>query len=236
MSKTIEGATNVTGDLVFSFRLFLLDSEGNPLPDAYEYAASGWNTAWESLRGNKRNTGNKATNVMPDGGIVLTMPTNELTSAGISKGLPGASFTSMQSAEFAAALLGLDLSNQTTLEAIAEATKGKLVPNSVKVVAISLEQDGSAVNLTVNADVASGIAGTVVSQYFSFVGSDTVKVMIKVFKKDSLDDTAWTEVYTSPDPVTITPETDETVVVPFDEQLDLSSGFFKVLLEEVVVP
>ena len=210
------------------------DSDGDWVPDAYEYAASGWNTAWENLKGNKRNTGNKATNVLPDGGIVLKVPVDELTSAGISKGLPGASLTAMQSAEFASALLGLDLSNKTTLEAIAEATRGKLVPNSVKVVAIALEQDGSAVNLTVNADVASGITGTVVAQYYSFAGSDEVKVLVKVWKKDSLEDADWEVVYTSPEPVTITPQTDETIVVPFDEQLDLSSGFFKVELVEVV--
>ena len=210
------------------------DSDGDWVPDAYEYAASGWNTAWENLKGNKRNTGNKATNVLPDGGIVLKVPVDELTSAGISKGLPGASLTAMQSAEFASALLGLDLSNKTTLEAIAEATRGKLVPNSVKVVAIALEQDGSAVNITVNADVASGIAGTVVSQYYSFAGSDEVKVLVKVWKKDSLEDADWEVVYTSPEPVTITPQADETIVVPFDDQLDLSSGFFKVELVEVV--
>ena len=172
--------------------------------------------------------------MLPDGGIVLKIPVDELTSAGISTGLPGASLTAMQSAEFAAALLGLDLSNKTTLEAIAEATRGKLVPNSVKVVAISLEHDGSAVNLTVNADVASSISGTVVSRYYKFSGSEEVKVKIKVLKKDSLVDTTWTEVYTTPEPVLITPETAETVVVPFDEQLDLSSGFFKVELVEVV--
>ena len=38
----------------------------------------------------------------------------------------------------------------------------------------------------------------------------------------------------SPEPVTITPQADETIVVPFDDQLDLSSGFFKVELVEVV--
>jgi uncharacterized protein (DUF2141 family) len=211
------------------------DTDGDWVPDAYEYAAIGWNTPWENLKGNQRITSNiSATQVLPDGGIVLTIPTNKLTSAGISKGLPGASLTAMQSAEFAAALLGLDKSNKTTLEAIAEATKGKLVPNSVRVVAIALEQDGSAVNITVNADVASGIAGTVVSQYYSFAGSDEVKVKVKVWKKDSLEETDWKVVYTSPEPVAIKPEVDETIVVPFGKQLDLSSGFFKVELVEVL--
>ena len=89
-------------------------------------------------------------------------------------------------------------------------------------------------NITVNADVASGIAGTVVSQYYSFAGSDEVKVLVKVWKKDSLEDADWEVVYTSPEPVTITPQADETIVVPFDDQLDLSSGFFKVELVEAV--
>ena len=213
------------------------DTDGDWVPDAYEYAASGWNVDWdESLKGNRRTRATGTTTVLADGGIVMPIATNALTSAGLSKGLPGASYDAMRSEIFVAALLGLDLKNKTTLEAIAEVTRGRLVPNSVRVVGIALEPDGSAVNLTVNADVASGISGTVVSQYYEFTGSDTVHVLVKVLKKDSLEDTDWTLVYTTPEPVTITPQTNETVVVPFDEQLDLKSGFFKVKLEEVVVP
>ena len=213
------------------------DSDGDWVPDAYEYAASGWETDWdESLKGNRRTAATRATTLIGEGGIVLTIATDNLTGAGISKGLPGASFTAMQSADFVAALLGLDFSNTTTLDAIAEVTRGKLVPNSIRVVAITLEPDGSAVNLTVNADVASGISGTVVSQYYEFTGSDTVQVLVKVWKKDSLEDATWEVVYTTPEPVTITPQTNETVVVPFDTQLDLKSGFFKVELVEVVTP
>ena len=165
------------------------DSDGDWVPDAYEYAASGWNKSWNRLKGNSadRTTLDVATTVLPDGGIVMPIATNKLTAAGISKGLPGASFTAMQSAEFAAALLGLDKANKTTLEAIAEVTRGKLVPNTVKVVSIALEPDGSAVNLSVGADVASGIAGSVVEQYYLFKGSDTVKVTVKVWKKASLN-------------------------------------------------
>ena len=213
------------------------DSDGDWVPDAYEYAANDWTVAWDDLKGNRWAGAVKTTTVLPDGGIVLTIATNKLTGAGISKGLPGAPFTAMQSADFVAAVLGItNGTHKTTLEAIAEVTRGKLVPNSVRVTAITPEPDGSAVNLTVNADVASGISGTVVSQYYEFTGSDTVKVLVKVWKKDSLENTDWTVVYTTPEPVTITPQTNETVVVPFDTQLDLKSGFFKVELVEVVTP
>ena len=223
------------------------DTDGDWVPDAYEYAATGWSIDWDRLKGNWDDLyelsgadcpdeTTRTTRLLSNGGIVMPISQNLLTSAGISKGLPGASFTAMQRADFVVALLGLDLSNKTTLEAIAEVTRGKLVPNSVRVVGIALEPDGSAVNLTVNADVASGISGTVVSQYYEFTGSDTVHVLVKVLKKDSLEDTDWTLVYTTPEPVAITPQTNETVVVPFDEQLDLKSGFFKVKLKEVVVP
>jgi uncharacterized protein (DUF2141 family) len=210
------------------------DSDGDWVPDAYEYAASGWNTPWEDLMGNKTTTANDATTVLPDGGIVLTLPLDDLAEngAGISKGLPGASLTAMQSPEFASALLGLDKTNKTTLEAIAEATRGKLVPNTVKVVSIALEPDGSAVNLSVGADVASGIAGSVVEQYYLFKGSDTVTVNLKVWKKDSLGDPTWAEAYTTT--VTLKKDTYGTVVVPIDKtKVDLKSGFFKVDLEEV---
>ena len=111
-------------------------------------------------------------------------------------------------------------------------TRGKLLPNTVKVVAFSLEQDGSAVNLSVGADVASGIAGTVVEKYYEIPSSKAVKVTVKVWKKSSLSDSDWIDFYTS-DPVTITSETYGNVVVPLNGPLDLTSGFFKIELEEV---
>ena len=208
------------------------DSDRDWIPDAYEYAAKGWTTSWETLKGNTKNQPGGVVSVLPDGGIVLTIPIDELTSAGISKGLPVASLTAMKSAEFAAALLGLDLANKTTLEAIAEATRGKLVPKSVRVVAFSLAQDGSTVNLTVGADVVSGIAGTIVEQYYKFAGSDTVKVNVKVLKKNALNDVEWIEVYKTAEPISITATTCETIPVQIDQQ-HLDSGFFKLELEEV---
>jgi uncharacterized protein (DUF2141 family) len=212
------------------------DTDGDWVPDAYEYAANGWIYPWSLLKGNRDTPAGKATSLMDDGGIVMPIATNVLKSAGISKGLPGASFSVMQSAEFVAALLGLDTSNKTTLEAIADVTRGKLVPNSVRVVGIALEPDGSAVNLTVNADVASSISGTVVSQYYTFVGSGSVDVRITVWKKNSLSDAAWTNVFTS-SVVTIKAQADEKVKVGLGTTpLDLKSGFYKVELEEVVSP
>ena len=211
------------------------DSDGDWVPDAYEYAANGWKKSWSRLKGNSadRTTLGTAMTVLPDGGIVMPIATNKLTSAGISRGLPGASFTAMQSEKFVLALLGYtNLVNKTTLAAIAEVTRGKLVPNTAKIVSIALEPDSSAVNLSVGADVASGIAGTVVEQYYLFEGSDTVTVKITVLRKDSLSDATWTEAYTT----TKTIKNDQygTVVVPIDKtKVDLKSGFFKVELEEV---
>ena len=231
----VNDGTLVTSPLV-SVWIEDSDSDGDWVPDAYEFAANGWN-AWDGangVKGNRETSAYDKTTVLPDGGIVMPIATNQLTTAGISKGLPGASFTAMQSPDFLASLLGLDLSNTTTLEAIAEATRGKLVPNTVKVVSIALEPDGSAVNLSVGADVASGIAGSFISQYYLFEGSDSVKVTVKVWKKASLDDVEWTLVTPQPDPVTLKPDTYGTVVVPINNpEVDLKSGFFKVELEEV---
>ena len=209
------------------------DSDRDWVPDAYEYAAKGWTTSWETLKGNKKTQPGGVTTVLANGGIVLTLPVGDLTDAGISTGLPGASLTAMQSPNFVAAVMGITTGTyQTTLEAIAEATRGRLVANSVRVVAFSLAQDGSTVNLTVGAEVASGIAGSIVEQYYQFAGSDTVKVNVKVLKKNALSDTEWTVVYTTADPVTITAEMHETIPVQIDDQ-DLKSGFFKLELEEV---
>ena len=65
-----------------------------------------------------------------------------------------------------------------------------------------------------------------------FAGSDTVKVNVKVLKKNALSDTEWTVVYTTAEPVSITADMHETIPVQIDDQ-DLKSGFFKLELEEV---
>ena len=206
------------------------DSDGDWIPDAYEYAAKGWTTSWDTLKGNTKKQPGGVTSVLPNGGIVLKLP---VTDAGISKGLPGASLTTMQSPNFVAAVMGIETGTyQTTLDAIAEATRGKLAPKSVRVVAFSLAQDGSTVNLTVGADVASGIAGTIVERYYQFAGSNTVNVNVKILKKNALSDAEWTEVYKTSTPVSISAETYETIPVQIESQ-DLSSGFFKLELEEV---
>jgi hypothetical protein len=210
------------------------DSDRDWIPDAYEFAAKGWTTSWETLKGNTKNQPTGVVTVLPDGGIVLPFAIGDkISTAAISLGLPGASLTDMQSAEFAAALLGLDKTNKTTIEAVYAAAKANLDPKTVKVVAFSLTQDGKAVNLSVGADVASGISGTVIEKIYEIPASKSVKVNVKVLKKNSLDDALWTEFYTTPNPVEITSETYGNVEVPLGAGVDLTSGFFKVELEEV---
>ena len=216
------------------------DSDRDWIPDAYEYAAKGWPDSWEELKGNIKTQPGGVTSVLPNGGIVLTLPSlANLTSAGFSRGLPGASLTAMESPTFVAAVMGITTGTyQTTLEAIAAATRGKIVPKSVRVVAITLEQEkGSSnakkVNITVGADVASGIAGSFVSNYYTFVGSDTATVKVKVLKKNSLEDAVWTLSSVTSDPITLKAATPGTVSVLLDNELDLKSGFFKIELEEV---
>ena len=209
------------------------DSDGDWIPDAYEYAAKGWTVQWSTLKGNKKTQPGGVTAALSDGGIVLTLPVDELTGAGISRGLPGASLTAMQSESFAAALLGLDTSHKTTLEAIAEATRAAIAPDSVKVVSLSITQDGSAAVIAVGADVASGISGTVVGKLYKFDGGDTVNVKVKVWKKNSLGDAAWTLSTETTEAIPLSADTYGTVEVPLTSALDLTGGFFKVELEEV---
>ena len=206
------------------------DSDRDWLPDAYEYAANGWTGDWDTeVKG-------KLTPVpMRGGGIDLTIPLASIVnnSAAISRGLPGASLTVLQSAEFVSAILGLSVKETTTIDAINAAVKAKIATNSVKIVSFALEPDGSSVNITVGAEVASGIAGSIVSRIYKFDGTGEVNVKVKVFKKNSLDEAAWTEYYTSTDSVTLTSETTGTVKVPLDPTLDLTSGFFYIeLIEE----
>ena len=206
------------------------DSDRDWLPDAYEYAANDWTGDWDTeVKG-------KLTPVpMRGGGIDLTIPLASIVNNGaaISRGLPGASLTVLQSAEFVSAILGLSVAETTTIDAINAAVKAKIATNSVKIVSFALEPDGSSVNITVGAEVASGIAGSIVSKLYKFDGAGEVNVKVKVLKKDSLDEATWTEYYTSTDSVTLTSATTGTVKVPLDPTLDLTSGFFRIeLIEE----
>ncbi len=202
------------------------DSDRDWLPDAWEYADNGWTGDWDKVKGIQ------TPEHMGDGGIDLTIPLASIVNNGaaISRGLPGASLTVLQSPGFVSTVLGLSVAETNTIDAINAAVKAKIATNSVKIVSFALEPDRSSVNITVGAEVASGIAGSIVPKLYKFDGAGEVNVKVKVFKKDSLDEATWTEYYTSTDSVTLTSETTGTVKVPLDPTLDLTSGFFRIEL------
>ena len=147
------------------------DSDRDWIPDAYEYAAKGWETPWATLKGNNKNQPGGVVLVQDDGGICLPFALDKLTGAGISKGLPGASMTVMQSENFVSALLGLDTTNATTIAAINAVARQHVVPGSVCVAVAGFDQSAGRIEFAVG-----GNHGTEVS--LDGQGSGTIDVVL----------------------------------------------------------
>ena len=195
------------------------DTDGDDLPDAWEYAKAGWTGAWEDVKDLE------SASVDPDGKIVFRGSTYEGI-AGISSGLPGASLTVFNNLTVAAEMLGL--TGQTTIGAIRAAVKKNVVKDSVKITSLVFDQANGEIILMVDAEVAESVAGKLLTQWYTIDPSDEVEVTVKVFKVDSLGKN-WPDV----------PEVTKTVrfgknaqTVTVDLDGDYSSGFFKVVVEQ----
>ena len=195
------------------------DTDGDYLPDAWEYAKAGWTGAWEHVKDLE------SASVDPDGKIVFRGSTYEGI-AGISSGLPGASLTVFNNLTVAAEMLGL--TGQTTIGAIRAAVKKNVVKDSVKITSLVFDQANGEIILMVDAEVAESVAGKLLTQWYTIDPSDEVEVTVKVFKVDSLGKN-WPDV----------PEVTKTVrfgknaqTVTVDLDGDYSSGFFKVVVEQ----
>ena len=203
------------------------DTDGDWLPDAYEYAVANWNGEWvdvRTLRGaNKAADGELA---LPENFLTIT---NKIASgefdAGISTGLPGASLTVFQGSDFAAALVGIDVANKSSIAALREAIEKKV--KTVKVTSITLDAANNSIRLTVNGDVATSIAGQMLNKFYTVAGAvDYAEVTLKLYRKTNLAQADWELV--SEKNVRI--GTGDVVVVQqiSSAEADLKSGFFKV--------
>ena len=165
--------------------------------------------------------------VDPNGKIVFRGNTYEGI-AGISSGLEGASLTVFNNLTAAAEMLGL--SGKTSIDAINAAVQKKIVNGSVKITSMTFDQANGKIELTVDADVASSVAGQLLSKWYTVAPEETVTVKVHVYKTDNLASAVWPEVEGSPFTKTFG-VSEQSVEVDLGSG-DFTSGFFKVEVEQ----
>ena len=199
------------------------DTDGDWMPDAYEYAKFGSLTQQgaDVLEGGKILFSTEAYNNAKNG------------LASISSGLGGASLTIFENGTFAKLILGTS-TMVTSVADIRAAVEGelKVKKGSLKITAITLDAATGMVKLSVDAEVAPTLAGDLISQIYNVAPGTTKTVTVKVYRKASLATAGWGEpVKTATvtigagaaevpvEGLTITPE-------------EMKSGFYKLEVEE----
>lgn len=197
------------------------DTDKDWLPDAWEYAVSGWSGDISTVLAQKNDKIQSGTVITISDKLKAAIA-GDSQKANFSATLPGASLTTFQSADFAAALLGLDTTNKSSVDAIREALKEKVAEGSVVITDFSIV-DGK-IKLNVAAATENAIADTLASLY-NRAASTTVTVTI--YKKQSLAESSWT--YVTSETVTVKPGDLE---VKLDTEVETANGeFYTVTVE-----
>ncbi len=198
------------------------DSDQDTLPDAWEWVQAG-NLTSLTTTSIDQNTGGFAMKSALTGAIA--------TEGAVSSGMAVLATTTLKSSRVAALLLGVDATgsddeveaalNSAVSDATAEAT-------SVVITDISLDRDSGTVSVTATTegDVTGSAIAT--SQIYEFAsGESTLTLTCKVLHCDTLGGD-WEVIATG----TVEVEyATKTYTFTLDDDVDLSSGFFKVTLE-----
>ena len=196
------------------------DTDQDWMPDAWEYAVAGWTGDWESVKNAKK--------AAVDG--TVSIDTTGFGTANLSTGLPGAPLTVFENGAFAQQLLGI-ASSGLTFNDIRAAIDENVHPTTVKITALTLDPSKNQVVLTLDADVALSVAGQLVSQVYGIAPGGDATVTVKVYRKNTLLDAEWQPACDPIANVKIGAH-EPYVVVPLDAALDLTSGFYKVEVEQ----
>lgn len=212
------GVEIVSGKAVETVAVWIedADTDGDWLPDAWEFASYG-------------NLTTKDAEIDPEGKIVYSVTYNDITDgkANISTTLSGASLTFFENIGAAKLLLGFGSdAREDTIAAIREAVEKKIDPSTVKVTSLVVDATHKQVILTVTADVADSIAGSLLSPVYTL--PTTAKVYVDIYKKASLVDPNW--VYVNTYEKEVSTALDAKITVPVTE--DFTSGFYKVEVRE----
>ena len=197
------------------------DTDDDWVPDALEYAQSGRLDANDAraLVSGEFILSDKLSGAVNAGGF----------DAGVSTTLSGVTLSAFQYADaMSTLLLGEMSSDKSSLDAIRAAVEKTIKGDSVKITSITFDPAKGKIVLTVDAEVADSIAGKLFSKIYDFTSPDSVAVIVKVYKKDSLVQANWTLVETKNCSIG---KTEQYVEVGLSGG-DYTSGFYKVEIEQ----
>lgn len=201
------------------------DTDQDWLPDAYEYANGGWTGNINDVLAKTNTT------IFGDGKIAISSSLKaallgSVTKSGFSAVLPGASLSTFQSSNFAAALLGLNINDTMNLtDAINKALSSNVVVDgSVKITEFSTDTSAHKVIIKIEAATESALSEAVAGLYHR---PDTTTVTVKVYKKASLEADWGNPV----DVMTVDVPTGATEFEITSGKVDDSTGFYKVTVE-----
>lgn len=194
------------------------DTDGDWIPDAYEYAKAGWTGSWDSVKDKIQS------DVMEGGKILFDVETFISKKNGLSADLSGVPVTIFQNGSYARILLGLTGGSLTTENLIA-AVRSQATMSELNITSLTLDPVQNRVVLTFDADVQPSVAGQLVSQVYG-LSVETKRVTVKVYEKKTLAEAGWSLV-TTVRGVEIG-KGEQCVEVPLDPTLNLTSGFYKV--------
>ena len=225
-SEAIKLAGRTTVPVV-GFYLEDADTDGDWLPDAWEYAEAGWTGDWEDVKKQKE------AEVLSDGKVLFStsLETDAISKlTGFSSYAKGASLTIFENGSAVTGLIG-DGSLSAggwTFDSIREAVNGeiKVREDSVKIAAVTLDYATGKVHLFVDAEVAMSLAGKTLSQIYAITPGSTKTVSIKIFRKASLAQAAWVLVDTKT--ASVGADAVEVTVDTGIGPADIQSGFYKV--------
>ena len=202
------------------------DVDQDFLPDAWEW----------TQKKNLTSFGASSLDQSLTGGFVMKQSlVGAITSNGkASSGLAVMMTAKLSTPRVAALMLGVDASgsDNDVMDALADAGSSvEIEENSVAITSIALDAAARQVKLGVSAEVESAVGDALASSIYTFTGSDTITVTCRVMRKATLMDADWVEVAAKD--VVISPTIGiGTLTVDLGDEVDLSSGFFKVVLEE----
>ena len=202
------------------------DIDQDCLPDAWEW----------TQKKNLTSFGASSLDQSLTGGFVMKKSlVQEITSKGkASSGLAVMMTAKLSTPRVAALMLGVDASgsDDDVMDALVDAGSSvEIEENSVAITSIALDAAARQVKLGVSAEVESAVGDALASSIYTFTGSDTINVTCRVMRKATLMDAAWVEVAAKD--VVISPTIGiGTLTVDLGDEVDLTGGFFKVVLEE----